>query len=421
MTLRHVLLALLSVLLVRLPAVAQPSTEIVLEWNQVLRTALATPGAHPANVSVTRPFAIMHVAIFDALNAFDPRFVPYLPGVVVTSNASADAAVAQAAHDVLSALMPTQAAVFQRQLAATLERIDPQSAAAGSAVGSTAARAILQARANDSWNRGAGAYRLAPLPGYWQPTPPNNANATFVRYPNVLGFIITNARGLLVESPPALVSSRYAADFNEVKALGGVDSTQRTAEQTQVARLWAAVGTRTDAVAAWNIAMTDVARTQRLTALDAARMFALANMTAHDALKASFTSKFRYALWRPVTAIREAARDGNPDTEADPAWTPLVVTPSYPTYPGNMACLGAAFARAAARVLNRDDVNVSITWPMNSGEPVTRTYAGLRQIADELARSRQFAGVNFQFDNLSSFGVCTGLADYAADNYLRQR
>jgi hypothetical protein len=276
-------------------------------------------------------------------------------------------------------------------------------------------------RADDSWDRNGRGYRLAVLPGYWQPTPPNHQSATFTRYPNVLGFVITEGRSRMVEAPPPLQSAQYAAAVNDVKALGSATSTVRTPQQTQLARLWAGVGARTTAYAAWNVAMQDVAGTQNLAALDAARMFALANMAAHDALIVAYTSKFRYGLWRPITAIREAARDGNPDTAADEAWTPLVNTPSNPAYPGNMACLGAAYSRVLERVLGRDSVPLTITWTMNNGSQVSRSYGGFRQVADELSRSRQFAGVNFEFDTAPSYGACTAVSDYAVDNYLRRR
>jgi hypothetical protein len=400
---------------------AQHAADVVIEWNRILTTALAQPGAHPSNVSVTRPYAMVNVAMFDALNSIEPLYAPYAVAVAAAPGASPEAAAAQAAHDVAAALMPTQASAFAQALSATLAAIDPAAAAAGAAVGAAAARAILERRAQDSWNRGASAYRLAALPGYWQPTPPNHQNATFVRYQNVLGFVIPNGRSRMVEAPPALVSERYTADFNEIKAIGSANSTVRTEEQTRIARLWAGVGTRTTAFAAWNVAMQDVSRSLNLSALDAARMFAVAGMAAHDALIVSFTSKFRYGLWRPITAIREAARDNNPDTEADPDWTPLVVTPPNPAYPGNMACLGVAHARAIARIVGRDEVPVTITWTLTNGSEAARSYSGLRQIADELARSRQYAGLNFQFDTAPSLGACSDVADYAADNYLRAR
>lgn len=403
------------------PASAQSPADVIIEWNRILNTAIATPGANPPTVFVTRPAAMVQIAVFDALNSIDPQYAPYVTAVNAPQGASSQAAAAQAAHDVLVALMPSQTAVFDAALAASLRGIDPAAAAAGSSVGAATARGILEARANDGWNRPNGTYILPNLPGYWQSTPTANAPAGFVHYPNVQGFILPSARRLMVEAPPPLTSARYAADFNEVKNIGGATSTARTEAETALANTWASVGNTTNPISAWNAGMQDLTRSRNLSALDAARMFAIVNMSMHDALWVAFSGKFEYGLWRPVTAIREAGRDGNPATEADPTWLPLVQTPPYPAYPGNNACIGAAASAALARLLGRDDIPFTITWTVPNGTNIVRSYNGFRQAADEEARSRIFAGIHYTFDNTASFGVCTPLGDYAAANYLRSR
>lgn len=404
------------------PVLAQGSADVVLEWNRILITALNVPGANPATIFVTRPMAITQIAVFDALNSIDPLYAPYATAVNPGTGASRDVAAAQAAHDVLVALLPSQTATFDAALAATVAKTDPASAAAGAAVGAAAARGILAARANDGWTREADPFIMPALPGYWQPTPPANASAAFVRYQDVLPFIMPNSRSLLVEAPPPLTSARYAADLNEVKALGAVNSTTRTAEQTVIANAWASAGNVTNPIAAWNVGMQDLTRSRNLNGLDAARMFALGNMTAHDSLQISFAGKFMYGLWRPVTAIREAANDGNPATEPDPTWLPLVVTPPYPTYPGNNACIGAGQASLLGKVLGRDDIPFTITWTAaTGGANVVRSYNGFRQAADEEARARIYGGIHYTFDNLAAIGVCNVLGEYAAANYLRKR
>ena len=415
------LLLVITALALPRTSAAQGSADVVLEWNRILNTALATPGANPATVFVTRPASMVHIAIFDALNSIDFQDTPYVSVVNVPQGASRDAAAAQAAHDVLVALMPTLQATFDAALSANLSRIDQASAAAGASVGAAAARGILAARARDGWDRPAVPYILPALPGNWQPTPPPNAAATFVQYQDVQGFILASARSLLVEPPPALTSSRYAADFNEVKTVGSATSTTRTADETAIANTWASVGNTTNPVSAWNVAMQDLTRSRNLNGLDAARMFALVNMAMHDGLWVTFTGKFNYGFWRPVTAIREAGRDNNAATEADPNWLPLLVTPPYPSYPGNMTCLGIVSAAALTKILGRDDIPFSITWTAASGPNIVRSYNGLRQAADEEARSRVVGGIHFTFDQEVSKGVCTILGDYAVANYLRRR
>jgi hypothetical protein len=404
------------------PAFAQGTADVVLEWNRILITALNVPGANPATTFVTRPMAMTHIAIFDALNAIDPQYAPYATVAVnPATGASRDVAAAQAAHDVLVALLPSQTATFDTALAAAKARTDAASAAAGAAVGAAAAQAILALRANDGWNRPPDPYNLPALPGYWQPTPTVNSPPTFVQYQNVMPFVIPNAQAMMVEAPPAMTSSRYAADFNEVKVIGAVNSTTRTAEQTVIANAWAAAGNSTNPVAAWNVGMQDLTRRQNLNALDAARMFALTNMALHDGLYVTFSGKFLYGLWRPVTAIREAARDNNPATEPDPNWLPLVQTPPYPSYPGNNACIGAAAASVLAKVLGRDNIPFTITWTGTTGPTVVRNYNGFRQAADEEERARIYGGIHYTFDNLAAIGACNALGDYAAVNYLRKR
>lgn len=398
------------------------SPDTVLEWNRILITTLGTPGATNPTVFFTRSLALMHVAVFDALNSFNPVYTPYFDRVSVPSGASRDAAVAQAAHDTLVAMFPTQTSTYDAALAAQLSRLPAAAAQDGARVGAAAARAILELRRNDGWDRAQPAFLLPNVPGYWQPVPPANAAATFAHYPDVTPFVIGSARQFLPEPPPALTSQRYANDFNEAKALGGTISSTRTADQTLVARLFAAVPTvtTTSIPAVWNNLTRDLIRSQNLNDVEAARLYALVNTAFHDALLVSFSGKFLYGLWRPVTAIREAARDGNAATEPDPQFTALIPTPPYPAYPGNYACLAGAIGQVFTRYFGRDNLPFSITWAEPAGPGITRSYNGFRQLADEAARSRVYGGIHFNFDTTSSFGVCIPLADYIFDNTFRK-
>jgi hypothetical protein len=399
------------------------SPDTILEWNRILLTTLATPGATQPTVFFTRGPAVMHVAIFDALNSFDRLYQPYLTYVDVPAGASRDAAVAQAAHDTLVAMYPTQTAALDAALATQLGRLPADAAQRGARAGAAAARAILELRADDGWSRRPQPYVLAGMPGYWQPVPPANAAATFTHYPDVMPFVIGSANQFTVEPPPELTSRRYADDFNEVKAIGSATSTTRTADQTLVARLFAAVPTVTTTPIpdVWNNLVRDLVRARNLPDIEAARLYALMTTTFHDSLFVSFSGKFLYGFWRPVTAIREAARDGNPATEADPGFLSLIPTPPYPTYPGNYACLASSITRVFTRYFGRDDIAFSITWAEPAGTGITRGYAGFRQLADEAAKSRVYGGIHFNFDTTSSFGVCTNLGDYVFDNTLRRR
>lgn len=401
------------------PAIAQ-SAETVIEWNQTLITTLSTPGASDPNVFFTRPVALLNVAIFDAVNSFSRVYTPYLGVVDVAADASADAAAAQAAHDVLVSMFPTQRAVYDSLLASQLSRVAAGPAQRGAAAGAAVARAILQLRADDGWNRRPFTYVNPSLPGFWQPVPPQNAAATFAHYQDVTPFVIASRHQFMPAAPPDLTSARYAADFNQTKAVGSATSTTRTADQTLIARLFAVVGTTTSIPAVWINLTRDLVRARALNGLDAARLYALVGVTIHDALLTSFSGKFQYGLWRPVTAIREADRDQNPATIADPGWLALIPTPPYPTYPGNYACLASSATRVFARAFGRDDIPFSVTWAEANGPGWTRTYTRFTQLAEEAAMSRVYGGIHFDLDTHAGFAACLPVADYVYNNTFRR-
>ena len=228
---------------VRPDTVRAQSAETITEWNQALVTTLSTPGAADPNVFFTRPIAVLNLSMFDAVNSFSRTYTPYVRFVDVPADASADAAAAQAGHDAMVAMFPTQRAVYDGLLATQLSRVSGGPAQRGATVGATAARAILDLRADDGWNRPQPPFILPSLPGYWQPVPPQNTPAGFANYQDVAPFVIGSRNQFMPGPPPALTSALYAADFNRTKEIGSATSTTRTADQTLVARLFAAVGT----------------------------------------------------------------------------------------------------------------------------------------------------------------------------------
>jgi hypothetical protein len=189
-----------------------------------------------------------------------------------------------------------------------------------------------------------------------------------------------------------------------------------------MAEVFGGVNTLANFVHVWNIVAGNVAQSQSLSLIEAARLFAFVNVGLHDGLQTSFTSKFVYGLWRPVTAIRRADEDLNPATDADPAWTPLLPTPPYPSYAGNAACLSAAAARALQLVFGRDDVPFLVTWTRTMGLPsVTRPFTGFAQLANQQARSRIHGGIHYQFDSDASQLACMKVSDYAYSQFMQPR
>ena len=393
--------------------------DVVLQWNRVLMETVLTPGQHPATIMPVRSYAMMHAAMFDAVNSIDGSHTSYLTDIPGSQNASIEAAGAQAAHDVLAALYPTRVSVFDAGLAISLQGIEEYRAQQGIRVGQIVAERMLAARANDGWNVTPPPYSLPTTPGNWQPAPPANAAAAFTHYPSVLPFAITSATQFAPNAPPAMTSAQYAADLNEVKELGSVNSLTRTADQTQVARLWANVNTPTNFLLVWNNVARTVSVAQQISTVEKARLLALTNISLHDALQTTFASKFQHGLWRPVTAIRRADEDGNAATSPDAAWLSLIPNPPYPSYAGNMAAIGTSQATILAAFFGRDDIRFDHTWSGAGG--ATRSYAGFGAMADEQARARVYGGIHFTFDNVAGQSVGTNVANYVFAKYMRPR
>jgi hypothetical protein len=393
--------------------------DVILQWNRVLMETLLIPGQQPPTIMPVRSYAMMHAAMFDAVNSIEGSCTPYLTEVQGTRHASLEAAAAQAARDVLAALYPTRIAVFDTELATSLDGIKENRKRQGIQVGQIVAARLLAARANDGWNATPPAYSLPPTPGNWQPTPPNFPAAGFTHYPAVLPFAITSSSQFTPNPPPAMSSAEYAAELNEVKEIGAVNSTTRTADQTLVARLWAGVGTPTNFLFVWNNVARSVALERATTTVENARLFALTNISLHDALQTTFASKFQYGLWRPVTAIRRADEDGNPNTTPDAAWLSLITNPPYPTYAGNNAAIGTSQSTMLALFFGRDDIRFDHTWQGTGG--ATRSYAGFTAMADEEARARVYGGIHFTFDNVAGQSIGRNVASYIFQNVMRPR
>jgi len=398
------------------PESIPPGENVVLQWNRVLQETIRTPGQQPPTIFPVRSFAMMHAAMFDAVNSIDGTYTPYLTDVPGTKHASQEAAAAKAAHDVLVALYPTRQDVFATELATSLDGIPPNRARQGIRVGEIVAAKLLAVRADDGWDAAPPPYSLPPTPGNWQPAP---APAGFTQFPAVVPFATTSSTQFAPPSPPSLTSAEYAASFNEVKELGSATSTTRTADQTQVARLWANVNTPTTVFFVWNNVARTVALSRGNTTAENARLFALINISYHDALQTTMASKFVHGLWRPVTAIRRADEDGNPDTAPDANWSSLIGNPPYPTYAGNHAAIGVSQATILALFFGRDDIAFQHTWEGAGG--ATRSYAGFNAMANEEDRSRVYGGIHFTFDQTAGQSAGRNVANYVFLNLMRPR
>jgi hypothetical protein len=400
------------------------SAGVVVEWNQLIQDTVAIPHG----VLTPRFFALAHIAMFDAINAIERQFEPYRVRVRHSGSASPEAAAAQAAHDVLIALNPGSAATYDAALAARLGKNPSGFVRRGAALGAQVAKEVLAWRAKDGWVVSPfPAYVEPPLPGKYQPTPPNNPTSTFTHLQNAKPLALLTSTQFLPPPPPSLTGDRYAADLNEVMAIGKSDSNTRTEEQTAIARTWAGIatngaGSATNFMSIWNSIARDAAKERRLSLVETARVFVLVNVSVHDDLQTTQASKFIYGLWRPATAIRQADTDLNDKTEADPTWLPLLTTPPYPSYAGNLAGIGAAAARALELAFHTRNLPVTATWKQSGGLPdVVREFDGFWQAAEQMSESRIYGGIHYRFDQVAGQQIGKSTAEYVFANYMNPR
>jgi len=391
------------------------SADTVLRWNELLLESLSN---QPARVPLARNMAIVHVAMFDAVNAIDRSYNPYAADVKASRGASQEAAAAQAAHDTLAALYPSRQAVFDAALAEDLAGIPNGRARQGIEIGQEVARQILELRADDGASAIVTYTPPNTDPGQWQPTAPNFAAATNVQVPLITPFAVKSSSQFRPGPPPALTSAEYAAAFNQVKALGSATNSTRTPDQTLVAGLWRLPLTNH---LVWNRIAQDIAESRHTTLVENARLFALMNISLNDGLQTSNESKYHYTLWRPITAIRRADEDGNPATAQDANWNTLhPTTPSYPTYAGNASTIGAACATVLANVFG-DGVSFDVDWSRYGFPGVTRSYDNFDAAADEMAWSRVYGGIHFSFDNTAGHQIGANVGGYVMDHFLLPR
>jgi hypothetical protein len=291
-------------------------------------------------------------------------------------------------------LYPGQQQALDAQYGALLAQVPwPERKRRGIAIGERAAAAVLSARADDGSGATPPVYVPGSNPGDYQLTPPAFAPAVFTHWSQVTPFVLRRADQFRPGPPPPLASRAYAKATNEVKAIGDVNSTSRTADQTVQARFWAAPIQNY-----WN----EIAQTATLQHHDTlrqdARLFAVLDVTLADSVIAFYDAKYAYHLWRPITAIRSADADGNPATVADPAWTPLATTPADPSYPGAHSVVSAAAATVLASVFGDDD-RFDATSEALPG--VTRSFDRFSGAVDEAGLSRIYAGVHTRLDDVA--------------------
>jgi hypothetical protein len=392
-----------------LAAPTAASADVVLDWNryaeQVINQAAQESGV-PQRALLDS--AMVQGAVYDAVNAITRTHQPYLVAPRARPWYSQDAAAATAAYQTMIALLPERQSALQLLYEQSLAAI-PDGAAerGGIRVGGEAAEAMLAARENDGRD-GARQPVIGTQPGEWRPTPPNFTVIPSAWIGDVKPFLIPSAQQLRTRGPNPLTSKAYAAELAEVKKLGAAASTTRTPEQTEVALYWDR--------APWGDIVRSLAQSQNSNTADTARLLAMVSLAAADATIACINDKNYWNWWRPITAIREAATDGNPATTPDPTWTSLIETPGFPEHPAGHTCGSAAIIGALQTFFGTDTIAFSATSP-SSG--TTRSFTSFSQALDEAVDSRVWGGIHFRTGDVQGAQLGMQVAAWERSNYFK--
>jgi PAP2 superfamily len=395
------------------PASPASTGNAVVDWNAIAQNAIVI-GRPPGSSAVLE--GIVQAAVYDAAVAVEGRYEPFVASPAVFGGpASTAAAVAKAACEVLVARVPGQATSVEDQYAHYLAAItDGPAKENGVAVGAQVANAILDWRAGDGFDNVIPWSQPPPGPGVFEPVPPEvlpPPTPVDVKLKQVRPLTLTSNSQFRPDGPNPLTSAEYAKDFNEVKAYGRVDSVVRTPQQTQTALFWSE-----NSALQWPRNLRKLALEKRLDLADTARMLALTQVATADAILACFDAKYHYLAWRPVHAIRRADTDGNPATDPDPTWTPLLVV-NHPEYPGAHGCWSTAVTKMLATFFGTDKIDFSVDSTVPGAGP-TRYYRRFKDATKEVYDARTWAGLHFRNSTMEGAWIGRKVARYVAKNFF---
>jgi len=358
--------------------------DVIMDWN-ARADAIGIEKQVP-NAPNARAQAMLHVAMFEAVNAIDKRYAPYKLTLMADRTASKEAAAVAAAHGVLVALYPDQKADLDAALSASLSAIaETEAKSKGIETGKKAAAEIIALRADDG-SKMPESYRPSTAPGIYVPTTTPIESTSSKMTP----WAMSTGSQFRPGPPPALNSETWTRDLNEIREIGSSTSTKRTAEQTATARFWLFTGPRT-----YNPIVRQVALAKKLEIVDCARLYALTSIAGTDAFIAVFDAKYAHNFWRPVTAIRNADLTSNPATPRDATWLPLGTTPMHPEYPCAHCIVASAVSTVLQNVAGNEIGEITLASPTAPG--VTRKWTRLQDYSDEVSNARVYAGFHYRF------------------------
>jgi hypothetical protein len=380
-------------------------SDVIMDWN-AKADALAVE-KQLLNAANARGQAMLHIAMFEALNAIDRRYAPYRLNLTADRTASREAAATAAAYDVLLALHPDKKADLDAALAGSLAGITENEAKSkGIELGKQAAAGIIALRTNDGSNT-AEDYRPATTAGIYVPTTiPIESTSSKIK-----PFAMTSASQFRAAPPPTLTSETWTRDLNEIREIGSSASAKRSAEQTTIARFWFFTGPRT-----YNTIVRQIAANRKMDLVDCARLYALTSIAGADAFIAVFEAKYAYNFWRPVTAIRNADLTSNPATPREASWQPLGVTPMHPEYPCAHCITASAVATVLQHVVGNEIDEITLTSPTAAG--VTRKWTRLQDYSDEVSSARIYAGFHYRFSTEAGRDMGKKIGDLAVTTLM---
>jgi hypothetical protein len=395
------------------PAGASAATQ----WNLNATNALIVTGGQAPPVSMLH-LAMVHGAVYDAVNAIDGGYTPYLVSPDATPFDSQDAAAASAAYHVLVSILPAQLASLTAMYNAAIDpSVIPDGLAKtrGIAIGLAAANAMIAARTGDG-RFGACCFTVPAVlePGDWRPLASGNDPNGWIR--NVTPFLINSASQFRTKGPWPLTSPQYAREFNEVKSVGAKTNSTRTQHQTDAALYWAVHPGRT-----WSRIVRGIDMERGLSTADGARLYAQIYLTAADSAISVWADKEYWGFWRPLTAIREAASDGNPATEADPTWDSLIANPPYPEHSSGHLGLSGSHIETLQEFFHTDQIEWTDTIPATATTPaMTMSYSKLSEALNEIIDVRIWSGIHFRAADEQAADLAKDVAKWRKHHYFKK-
>ncbi|MFO1460955.1 MAG: vanadium-dependent haloperoxidase [Verrucomicrobiota bacterium] len=386
----------------------------VADWCMLMLDAIRTDTTNPTLSS--RNLAILGAATHDAVNSIVRTHQPYRVQVTVSPNAHIDAAAIAAGHEVMLSLYPGFRARTEELFASQRSALRTNDAVnQGLDAGREAAKRLLSERGSDGSNTEI-PYIPSDAPGQWRRTAPFFRPPLTPHWGRVRTFCIPSVEAFRPGPPPALDSREYADALNEVKRLGGKHSRERTPEQTEIASFWSDFSYTAMPPGHWHEIAVTLARDRGLKVPETARLLALIGLAQADAAIVCWDTKYRWNLWRPITAIQRAAEDGNPLTDPDPSWEHFLVSPPFPAYTSGHSSFSKASAQVLTQFFGTDALHFTARSDTLPG--VLRTYESVAACADEVGMSRIYGGIHFAFDNVEGKKSGGRIGDYVFANFL---